>query len=152
MTTHALLRFATVALDHTVVEVARRLEPSRLRSLDAIHIASALSLGIEDLAFVAYHQLCLEGAARLGLAPSSPRASAIHPVRPPYQASDLELNDSAIRVVTDLIDDALCGLRKKMSSWHVRSLVSSEDQLRRHGMSARLLLNAAARSLGPRLR
>ena len=73
MTTDVLLRFATVALDHTVVEVARRLEPSRLRSLDAIHIASALSLGIEDLAFVAYDQLCLEGAARAGLAPSSPR-------------------------------------------------------------------------------
>ncbi|HEX2404625.1 MAG TPA: type II toxin-antitoxin system VapC family toxin [Acidimicrobiia bacterium] len=72
MTIDVLSRFATVALDHTVVEVARRLEPSRLRSLDAIHIASAISLGIEDLAFVAYDQLCLEGAAHSGLAPSSP--------------------------------------------------------------------------------
>ena len=72
MTIDVLSRFATVALDHTVVELARHLEPPRLRSLDAIHIASAISLGIEDLAFVAYDQLCLEGAARAGLAPSSP--------------------------------------------------------------------------------
>jgi predicted nucleic acid-binding protein len=72
MTDDVLSRFATVALDRSVVEVARRLEPPRLRSLDAIHIASAISLGIEDLAFVAYDQLCLEGAAHAGLAPSSP--------------------------------------------------------------------------------
>jgi uncharacterized protein len=72
MTMDVLSRFATVTLDRTVVEVARRLEPPRLRSLDAIHIASAISLGIEDLAFVAYGQLCLEGAAHSGLAPMSP--------------------------------------------------------------------------------
>jgi uncharacterized protein len=72
VTIDVLSRFATVALDRSVVEVAQRLEPPRLRSLDAIHIASAISLGIEDLAFVAYDPLCLEGAAQSGLVPSSP--------------------------------------------------------------------------------
>src|SRR5947207_1240500 len=36
-----------IALDEPLLRMAARIEPTRLRSLDAIHIASALTLGSE---------------------------------------------------------------------------------------------------------
>lgn len=61
-----------VPIDHVVVEQAAIVVPWELSSLDAIHLASALSL-IEDLTeFVAYDvRLCL-AAASAGLAVVSP--------------------------------------------------------------------------------
>ena len=72
LTNDVLARFATVALDRNVVDFARDLEPARLRTLDAIHLASAMSLGVEDLIFVAYDRLCLESADRAGISTSAP--------------------------------------------------------------------------------
>ncbi len=46
-----------------VLETAARLDPLTLRSLDAIHLASALSLG-EDLGAMAVYDLALADAAR----------------------------------------------------------------------------------------
>ncbi|MDE2282465.1 MAG: type II toxin-antitoxin system VapC family toxin [Actinomycetales bacterium] len=61
-----------VPIDHMIVEQAANLVPRELRSLDAIHLASALSL-IEDLtAFLAYDtRLCI-AAEQAGLPVVSP--------------------------------------------------------------------------------
>ena len=45
---------ALLAVNHDILERAVRLAPKELRTLDAIHIASALSLGTDLLAFVSY--------------------------------------------------------------------------------------------------
>ncbi len=74
VTNDVLSRFATVVLDRSVIDIARDIDPARIRTLDAIHLASAISLGIEDLVFVAYDERCLEGAGHAGLATSSPRS------------------------------------------------------------------------------
>ena len=72
ITTRVLGRFASVTLDRQVIELAAELEPSSLRSLDAIHIASAMSVEITDLVFIAYDRRCLDGARRANLSTSSP--------------------------------------------------------------------------------
>ncbi|HEY5265670.1 MAG TPA: type II toxin-antitoxin system VapC family toxin [Acidimicrobiales bacterium] len=61
-----------VPIDHVIVEQAAVLTPRELRSLDAIHLASALSL-IEDLTdFVAYDARLCSAAAKAGLPVVSP--------------------------------------------------------------------------------
>jgi predicted nucleic acid-binding protein len=68
-----LLAFSFVAIDDDVVEGAMN-EPDRgLRSLDAIHLATARILG-EDLdAVVSYDDRLLRAATEAGLATESPR-------------------------------------------------------------------------------
>ena len=81
VTNDVLSRFATVLLDRSVIDMARDIDPARIRTLDAIHLASAISLGIEDLVFVAYDERCLEGAGHAGLAslhPADPRPHSRH--------------------------------------------------------------------------
>jgi uncharacterized protein len=56
-----------------VCERAATIEPTMLRSLDALHIAAALELGDELSALVTYDERMAEGASLLGirvLAPS----------------------------------------------------------------------------------
>jgi predicted nucleic acid-binding protein len=61
-----------VPIDHVIVEQAAILIPHELRSLDAIHLASALSLNEDLTDFVAYDvRLCL-AAAKAGLPVASP--------------------------------------------------------------------------------
>ncbi len=61
---------ALLGLDLDILEKAAGPEPTELRTLDAIHIASALALGKDLLAFVTYdeRQLAAAGKARLPLA------------------------------------------------------------------------------------
>ena len=68
-----LLAFSFVAIDDDIVEAAMN-EPDRgLRSLDAIHLATARILG-EDLdALVSYDDRLLQAATDAGLATASPR-------------------------------------------------------------------------------
>lgn len=68
-----LLAFSFVAIDDDIVEGAMN-EPDRgLRSLDAIHLATARVLG-EDLdAIVSYDDRLLKAATDAGLAAASPR-------------------------------------------------------------------------------
>ncbi|MGP7999659.1 MAG: type II toxin-antitoxin system VapC family toxin [Streptosporangiaceae bacterium] len=68
-----LLAFSFVAIDDDIVEAAMN-EPDRgLRSLDAIHLATARILG-EDLdAIVSYHDGLLKAATDAGLPTVSPR-------------------------------------------------------------------------------
>lgn len=56
-----------VPIDHLVVEQAAIMVPHELRSLDAIHLASALSLKADLTDFVAYDARLFSAAARAGL-------------------------------------------------------------------------------------
>jgi predicted nucleic acid-binding protein len=58
-------------LDRPVLERAARLLPTELRSLGALHVASALELGVE-VDFVAYDERLLAAARAVGLATMSP--------------------------------------------------------------------------------
>jgi hypothetical protein len=60
-------RVTLVELDGEVLELAAVLEPVTLRTLDAIHLATALSLGDELGAFCAYDARLLEVASSAGL-------------------------------------------------------------------------------------
>ena len=59
-------------IDHVVVEQAATIVPHELRSLDAIHLASALSLKEDLTDFVAYDARLCSAAARAGLLVVSP--------------------------------------------------------------------------------
>lgn len=61
-----------VELDETIAEWAAGLEPVGLRSLDAIHLASALALGDELDAFVTYDAHQADAARSLGLTVAAP--------------------------------------------------------------------------------
>lgn len=61
-----------LAIDEPLLEIAAHLDPPALRSLDAIHIATALRLGDELHALVTYDQRMIEAAERLGLPVASP--------------------------------------------------------------------------------
>jgi predicted nucleic acid-binding protein len=52
-----------LAINETVLELAATVEPNRLRSLDAIHLGSALALG-SDLGAMVTYDLALAAAAR----------------------------------------------------------------------------------------
>ncbi len=60
-------------LDEKVARTAGNLDPLALPSLDAIHLATALSLGRDLGAFVAYDTRLLEAARRLRLPVATPR-------------------------------------------------------------------------------
>ena len=67
-----LERIALVALDKPVLRAAARLAPKSLRSLDAVHLATALSLdGLE--AVVTYDGRLHAAAAAAGLTVAAPR-------------------------------------------------------------------------------
>ena len=59
-------------LDHVVVEQAAAISPRELRSLDAIHLASAISLRAELTDFVAYDSRLCSAATAAGLLVVSP--------------------------------------------------------------------------------
>jgi predicted nucleic acid-binding protein len=56
-----------IRLDDSVYELAADLEPPLLRSLDAIHLSAALSLGRDLAGIVTYDRRMTEGAQELGL-------------------------------------------------------------------------------------
>ena len=68
---HVLARVALVALDDPLLRAAAALSPSGLRSLDALHVATALSLDGLD-AVVTYDQRLDDAAAQAGLAVAAP--------------------------------------------------------------------------------
>jgi predicted nucleic acid-binding protein len=67
----ALLNVFLLPIDRTVVDAATRLEPPTLRSLDAIHVATALVLQ-EDVVFYSYDTRTLDAALSAGLVTASP--------------------------------------------------------------------------------
>jgi predicted nucleic acid-binding protein len=56
----------------SIFERAALLPPAKLRSLDAIHLASALALGDELRGFVTYDEVLAESATQSGLRVTSP--------------------------------------------------------------------------------
>ena len=62
-----------IAVDEEILDEAARLEPRSLRSLDAIHLASALSLGRGLGVVVTYDRRLEDGARRSGLRVLAPR-------------------------------------------------------------------------------
>ena len=67
-----LARGNLLVIDTQVLDTAARLLPPSLRSLDAIHLASALQLRGELSAFVAYDDRLLAAASALGMPVASP--------------------------------------------------------------------------------
>jgi predicted nucleic acid-binding protein len=59
-------------MDRAIVEKAATLDPSELRSLDAIHLASALSVKASLTALVAYDVRLCSAAVRAGIEVASP--------------------------------------------------------------------------------
>jgi predicted nucleic acid-binding protein len=62
-----------LAVGDGILRQAANLEPVELRTLDAIHLASALALGEELGVLVAYDPRLLEAAEALGLTATAPR-------------------------------------------------------------------------------
>jgi predicted nucleic acid-binding protein len=67
-----LAEIALVPVDHLVLDLATALEPAALRTLDALHLASASSLGDAVTAVVAYDELLLRAADLIGISTASP--------------------------------------------------------------------------------
>lgn len=62
-----LSHIALVPMDDEVLAIARRLDPSELRSLDAIHLATALSIGTDLGALFSYDDRLTAAATAAGL-------------------------------------------------------------------------------------
>lgn len=62
-----------VAIDDRILDAAGVLEPGILRTLDAIHVATALAIGDDLAAIVTYDDRMLEAARLLGLPTAAPR-------------------------------------------------------------------------------
>jgi predicted nucleic acid-binding protein len=62
-----------LAVDRSVIDQAATVPPNELRSLDAIHLASALSVKVHLTAFVAYDSRLCSAALQAGLTVESPR-------------------------------------------------------------------------------
>lgn len=67
-----LARIALIRIDDAVIAAASDLDPADLRSLDAIHLATALSLGAELGVFVSYDRRLLEVADRARISAAAP--------------------------------------------------------------------------------
>lgn len=65
-----------IRLDDNIYETAATLDPPSLRSLDAIHLASALSIGADLAGILTYDARMTRGARSLGLHVESPGAPA----------------------------------------------------------------------------
>ena len=62
-----LSTLTTTRLTPAICDAAGRLDPPALRSLDALHLASALDLGDDLEALVSYDERQAQGARALGL-------------------------------------------------------------------------------------
>lgn len=68
-----LAGLALVPVDDHVVRAAARLEPGSLRTLDALHLATALSLGADVGVLIAYDQRLLSAADEHDIPTLQPR-------------------------------------------------------------------------------
>jgi len=59
-------------VDHVILATAGRMAPPTLRTLDAIHLATALAFGDELTAVVTYDRRMADAARDLGMAVASP--------------------------------------------------------------------------------
>jgi len=61
-----------IAVDDAILDLASKLPPTRLRTLDAIHLATAISLGDELSSLATYDVRMMEAAELAGLSIASP--------------------------------------------------------------------------------
>jgi predicted nucleic acid-binding protein len=71
--TDVMSRIALIKVDDAILQRAAQLGPTSLRSLDAIHLATALSVRQHLEAFVVYDRKLAEAAEQLGLAVAAPK-------------------------------------------------------------------------------
>lgn len=69
----ALRRIDLVGIDDRILDAAGTLEPRILRTLDAIHVATAMAVGDDLEAIVTYDERMLEAATLLGFSTATPR-------------------------------------------------------------------------------
>jgi len=69
----ALTAITLLALDDPVLEAAAELDPAELRSLDALHLATVVSLGEDVDRLYCYDSRLTDAAQALGIAVSQPR-------------------------------------------------------------------------------
>ena len=69
---HVLDRLTTVAIDAQLLRAAGAVGPVELKTLDAIHLATALVVRDEITAFVAYDERLLDAARLAGIPTLSP--------------------------------------------------------------------------------
>jgi predicted nucleic acid-binding protein len=68
-----LRRVDLVAIDDRILDAAGILEPRILRTLDAVHLATALAIGDDLYVVVTYDERMVAAAGLVGLATASPR-------------------------------------------------------------------------------
>jgi predicted nucleic acid-binding protein len=68
-----LRRVDLIAIDDRILDTAGLLEPGVLRTLDAIHVATALAVGDDLDAIVTYDERMIAAAGLMGLATATPR-------------------------------------------------------------------------------
>lgn len=64
--------FVLIEPSPSILDRAGQLRPASLRALDAIHLATAISLDLLELEFIAYDERLAEAAAAHGLRTSRP--------------------------------------------------------------------------------
>ncbi len=73
MAREGLRRVDLIGIDDRILDAAGTLEPQVLRTLDAIHLATALAVGDDLEAIVTYDERMIEAARLLGLSTATPR-------------------------------------------------------------------------------
>ena len=68
-----LRRVDLIGIDDRILDAAGTLEPQVLRTLDAIHLATALAVGDDLDTIVTYDERMVAAAKHLGLSTASPR-------------------------------------------------------------------------------
>ena len=68
-----LRRIDLVGIDDRILDAAGTLEPQVLRTLDAIHLATAMAVGDDLEAIVTYDERMLDAARLMGLSTATPR-------------------------------------------------------------------------------
>ncbi len=68
-----LRRIDLIGIDDRILDAAGILEPKVLRTLDAIHLATAMAVGDDLDAIVTYDERMIDAARLLGLATATPR-------------------------------------------------------------------------------
>jgi predicted nucleic acid-binding protein len=72
MAERILERIGLIELDPTILAIAARLEPKDLRTLDALHLATAVAVRDETALVITYDRRVAEAAVAAGLAVASP--------------------------------------------------------------------------------
>jgi predicted nucleic acid-binding protein len=68
-----LRRVDLIGIDDRILDAAGTLEPLVVRTLDAIHLATALAVGDDLDGIVTYDERMIDAASRLGLVTATPR-------------------------------------------------------------------------------